>query len=79
MFHRQRDASKVALVALVEVMRDSGMTLLDTQWCTEHLASLGAIEIDRSEYLAVWLDALATVPDRPGSVTSGPSPRNAQL
>jgi len=51
MFHRQRDASKVALVALVEVMRGSGMTLLDTQWCTEHLASLGAIEIDRSEYL----------------------------
>ena len=42
MFHRQRDASKVALVALVELMRDSGMTLLDTQWCTEHLASLGA-------------------------------------
>ena len=41
MFHRQRDASKVALVALVELMRDSGMTLLDTQWCTEHLASLG--------------------------------------
>jgi len=51
MFHRQRDASKLALVALVEVMRGSGMTLLDTQWCTEHLASLGAIEIDRSEYL----------------------------
>jgi len=51
MFHRQRDASKAALVGLVDVMRGSGMTLLDTQWCTEHLASLGAIEIDRSEYL----------------------------
>ena len=51
MFHRQRDASKAALVALVDVMRGSGMTLLDTQWCTEHLASLGAIEIDRTEYL----------------------------
>jgi leucyl/phenylalanyl-tRNA--protein transferase len=51
MFHRQRDASKAALVALVDVMRGSGMTLLDTQWCTEHLASLGAIEIDRAEYL----------------------------
>jgi len=51
MFHRQRDASKVALVALVDVMRDSGMQLLDTQWCTEHLASLGAVEIHRSEYL----------------------------
>jgi leucyl/phenylalanyl-tRNA--protein transferase len=51
MFHRQRDASKVALLALVAIMRESGMTLLDTQWCTEHLASLGAIEISRAEYL----------------------------
>ncbi len=51
MFHRQRDASKVALVALVEMMRESGMTLLDTQWCTGHLASLGAVEIPRLEYL----------------------------
>jgi leucyl/phenylalanyl-tRNA--protein transferase len=51
MFHRQRDASKVALMFLVQIMRDSGMTLLDTQWCTEHLASLGAIEVPRTEYL----------------------------
>jgi leucyl/phenylalanyl-tRNA--protein transferase len=52
MFHRQRDASKIALVALVSVMRESGMTLLDTQWCSEHLASLGAVAIPRAEYLA---------------------------
>jgi leucyl/phenylalanyl-tRNA---protein transferase len=39
MFHRQRDASKVALVALVDLMRTHRMTLLDTQWCTKHLAS----------------------------------------
>jgi len=51
MFSIQRDASKVALVALVELMRSSGMTLLDVQWCTPHLASLGAIEIPRAEYL----------------------------
>lgn len=51
MFHRSRDASKVALVALVGRMRDRGMTLLDLQWCTAHLASLGAIEIPRDEYL----------------------------
>ena len=38
-------------MALVEQMRASDMTLLDTQWCTEHLASLGAIEIPRDEYL----------------------------
>jgi len=58
MFHRQRDASKVALVALVDVMRHSGMQLLDTQWCTEHLASLGAVEIRRSEYLRRLEEAL---------------------
>jgi leucyl/phenylalanyl-tRNA--protein transferase len=45
MFHHKRDASKVALMALVDLMRESGMTLLDAQWCTEHLASLGAIAI----------------------------------
>jgi leucyl/phenylalanyl-tRNA---protein transferase len=51
MFHRQRDASKVALVALVDLMRSGRMSLLDTQWCTEHLATLGAVEVPRSEYL----------------------------
>ena len=52
MFHVQRDASKVALMALVDLMRASGMALLDVQWCTEHLASLGAMAIPREEYLA---------------------------
>ena len=52
MFSQQRDASKVALVALVDQMRQSGMTLLDVQWCTPHLATLGVIEIPRREYLA---------------------------
>jgi leucyl/phenylalanyl-tRNA--protein transferase len=51
MFHTQRDASKVALMGLVELMRGSGMTLLDVQWCTGHLASLGAIEVPRPQYL----------------------------
>ncbi len=60
MFHTQRDASKVALMALVQLMRDSGMVLLDVQWCTEHLASLGAIEVPRAEYLALLADALAS-------------------
>jgi leucyl/phenylalanyl-tRNA--protein transferase len=58
MFHRQRDASKVALMALVDLMRGSGMALLDVQWCTEHLASLGAIEIPRERYLEMLADAL---------------------
>lgn len=60
MFHARRDASKVALMALVQLMRDSGMTLLDVQWCTEHLASLGAIEVARAEYLARLADALTS-------------------
>lgn len=51
MFHRQRDASKVALTALVGRMKNRGMTLLDVQWVTPHLERLGAKEIRRSEYL----------------------------
>ena len=51
MFHRERDASKVALVALVDLLRSGGATLLDVQWSTDHLASLGVIEIPRRDYL----------------------------
>jgi len=59
MFHTATDASKVALVHLVEVLRDAGATLLDVQWVTPHLASLGAIECERVDYLAQLADALA--------------------
>jgi leucyl/phenylalanyl-tRNA--protein transferase len=59
MFHVKRDASKVALMALVDLMRTSGMPLLDVQWCTDHLASLGAVAIPRQEYLARLADAVA--------------------
>jgi leucyl/phenylalanyl-tRNA--protein transferase len=52
MFQVQRDASKVALVALVDLMRESRMTLLDVQWRTDHLASLGVIDVSRATYLA---------------------------
>lgn len=51
MFHRSTDASKVALVALVDRLRRVGVELLDVQWLTPHLGSLGAIEIPRAEYL----------------------------
>jgi leucyl/phenylalanyl-tRNA--protein transferase len=52
MFHIARDASKVALVELVEILGADGPDrLLDVQWVTDHLASLGAEEIPRSEYL----------------------------
>lgn len=50
MFHRARDASKVALVALVERMKAHGFTLLDIQFITDHLASFGAKEISKKEY-----------------------------
>jgi leucyl/phenylalanyl-tRNA--protein transferase len=51
MFHHQRDASKVALVALVDLLRDAGASLLDVQWVTPHLATLGAVPIPRTDYL----------------------------
>jgi leucyl/phenylalanyl-tRNA--protein transferase len=62
MFHRETDASKVALVALVERLRDGGATLIDVQWLTPHLASLGAIEISRREYLDRLRDAIERPP-----------------
>ena len=52
MFHYETDASKVALVALVEQMKRQGFTLLDTQYLTPHLARFGAIEIPHAEYMA---------------------------
>lgn len=58
MFHRERDASKVALVGLVELLRAGGASLLDVQWRTDHLASLGAIELSRAAYLEQLDDAL---------------------
>ncbi len=58
MFHRRTDASKVAFVALVERLRAGGTVLFDVQWCTEHLASLGAIEVPRSRYLELLADAV---------------------
>jgi leucyl/phenylalanyl-tRNA--protein transferase len=51
MFHRATDASKAALVRLVGHLRAGGASLLDVQWVTPHLASLGAVEIPRPEYL----------------------------
>src|SRR5437667_2874875 len=51
MFHRVRDASKIALVALMERLRERRFTLLDTQWLTPHLQKFGAIEISRQQYL----------------------------
>jgi leucyl/phenylalanyl-tRNA--protein transferase len=53
MFHRARDASKVALVHLVARLIAGGFQLLDTQYVTEHLRSFGAVEISRRRYTAL--------------------------
>ena len=59
MFHHARDASKVALVELASWLTATGATLLDVQWLTPHLASLGAIAVSRDEYLRRLADAVA--------------------
>jgi len=51
MFHRVTDASKLALVALVEHLREHKFVLLDTQWLTPHLQQFGGLEISRNHYL----------------------------
>lgn len=51
MFHTVTDASKVALLGVVEAMRHTGGLLFDVQWNTPHLTSLGAVEVSRVDYL----------------------------
>jgi leucyl/phenylalanyl-tRNA--protein transferase len=58
MFHRVTDASKVALVALVDRLRTKGYGLLDTQWVTDHLQQFGAREVPRSRYLELLARSL---------------------
>lgn len=64
MFHRERDASKVALVALVDLLRDehADRRVLDVQWQTPHLASLGVVRRPRAEYLECLHRCLDTPP-----------------
>jgi leucyl/phenylalanyl-tRNA--protein transferase len=62
MFHRVTDAGKSALAALVDLVREDGSMLLDVQWTTPHLASLGAVDVPRAKYLELLSDALV----RPG-------------
>ncbi len=59
MFHRRTDASKVALVHLVGLLERGGATLLDVQWTTDHLRSLGAVDVSREDYLDRLAAALA--------------------
>ena len=77
MFSRRTDASKVALAHLVARLRVGGFDLLDCQFMTEHLASMGAVEIDRSAYLerlqrALSADSLfASAPFAAGAGAAG--------
>ncbi|MGA8211238.1 MAG: leucyl/phenylalanyl-tRNA--protein transferase [Nocardioidaceae bacterium] len=66
MFHRRPDASKVALVALVDLLRDEHVhrRVLDVQWRTDHLGSLGVVAVPRAEYLALLRRALDVPPPR---------------
>lgn len=60
MFHRVTDASKVALVGLVQLLCEGGADgrLLDVQWTTDHLTSLGAIDVPRDDYLTLLAEAI---------------------
>ncbi|MBO6885388.1 MAG: leucyl/phenylalanyl-tRNA--protein transferase [Marivita sp.] len=74
MFSRQRDASKIALAWLVDLLRRTGFVLFDTQFLTHHLASLGAIEITRAEYRAHLAQALQITAE----ITSAPLAASGQ-
>ena len=63
MFHRERDASKVALVHLLARLKAGGYTLLDTQYITDHLKTFGAIEIPQQQYSRLLELALGGVGD----------------
>lgn len=58
MFHRERDASKVAFVHLAARLRQGGFHLLDAQFVTTHLASLGAVEVSRDAYSVLLTEAV---------------------
>ncbi|WP_108861790.1 leucyl/phenylalanyl-tRNA--protein transferase [Ruegeria sp. Alg231-54] len=75
MFSRRKDASKIALAYLVDRLRQTGFRLFDTQFLTAHLASLGAIEIPRTQYrhaleeaINASADFVAAVPQSPDAV-----------
>ena len=58
MFHRARDASKIALVHLVARLKAGGYRLLDTQFVTEHLRTFGAVEVPKRRYHRLLEDAI---------------------
>ncbi|MFM1560433.1 MAG: leucyl/phenylalanyl-tRNA--protein transferase [Roseibacillus sp.] len=74
MFTRKADASKVALVHLVEWLREDGYTMLDTQWMTDHLRQFGGEEISRDEYFILLDEALEDIYEAPSQTASKEQP-----
>jgi leucyl/phenylalanyl-tRNA--protein transferase len=78
-FHRETDASKAAVVALARLLaaEEHGPRLVDVQWSTPHLATLGVVEVRRTDYLSLLPRLLAVPPPvsltRPGPVPVPPS------
>jgi len=72
MFHRARDASKVALVHLIARLKAGGFKLLDTQFVTDHLRTFGAIEVPRRQYHKLLEAALAGEGDFAALSTKAP-------
>jgi leucyl/phenylalanyl-tRNA--protein transferase len=79
MFHRETDASKAALVALVGILRDeyADDRVLDVQWRTPHLATLGVVETPRAAYLGRLPDVLLLPSPFPTGGGAGPAPLTA--
>lgn len=71
MVSRRPDASKVALAALVATLRAHAFALLDCQFMTTHLASLGAVEVDRADYMALLATALSSPASSASSSAAG--------
>lgn len=74
MFTRKADASKVALVHLVEWLREDGYIMLDTQWMTDHLRQFGGEEISRDEYFILLDEALEDIYEAPSQTASKEQP-----
>jgi leucyl/phenylalanyl-tRNA--protein transferase len=72
MFHRARDASKIALVHLVARLRAGGYRLLDTQYVTEHLKSFGAVEVGKRRYHRLLEEAILGEADFAALATDKP-------
>jgi leucyl/phenylalanyl-tRNA--protein transferase len=73
MFHRRTDASKVALLALDEILQTVPGAVIDTQWTTDHLVSLGAFDITRGDYASLLATALDQPPPLLFTVPPDPS------